>query len=643
MADDIVRKTGPEMGPAKDPTSPYYIYHPEHPRLADTVPSSITTPRISPQLPYAVAFLTGFHNRTQFMKMAMAARGEPALGRPLTPVEAAVLTRYTQVIRNGGEWAGILGMVTATAMGMRTDLWPMEGMIRSSLGMQPRESGWSPAPSETATPPPPPPSTTSSSSATSSSSSSSTTASSSGAAAAEASSSSEAAAAEASASQKPKWSFQTWTMSTIAEDPRLGSEAFKRILDKKAQLYQKLASYPPEHRGERGYRMSWTAFKINLSMERDLMRAQLVAQEKLVAQAKEALKEGEALAAAAGSEKEFPSDKGKSLMKQVKKLEVIRDETKMLIEEASAALAAMESRAEIKAPEVINPAEAKPSEASPFSRSQPRIPQPPPKGSPFVEWSVGAGESPWSRRAGGGFIRILTWAWLGKYIGSTLGLMFFVSRSRRLEAQDERLQEYNYDRMEYARYRAQQLERSMPKPASQPVPIERPKTPEGGARARAKEDTRFQEADTQSLGGLQDEAIDWGDFKLDESPATAPAQRVPLPRPGESSWDRARREQDGPQQPAMHEDSWAPREQQDRAVSNDSSSSSTWDRIREQASEAYGGGKRIPGESRVNETPTGESAWSRVGQQGKSESPKSREELQREFDSELEKEWRGGK
>ncbi|KAK6540351.1 hypothetical protein TWF694_009153 [Orbilia ellipsospora] len=622
MADDVVSNKRPQADPTKDPTSPYYIFHPEHPRLADTIPSSITTPKIGPQLPYPIAYVTGFDNRRNFMSLAMAARGEPALGRPLTPVEAAVLTRYTQIMRNGGEWAGFLGLVSAAAIGMRTDSWPMEGIIRSALGMRPRNSEGSSLSSN---------STASSSSAT--------------ATANAASSGSEAvAAAETTATQKPKWTFQAWAMKQTADDPQMGPKAFQEIMKKKGELYRQLVAYPPERRADMEYRMLWSSYKHNLSLERDFTRAQLDMQEKVLAQAREALKLSETMSTVE-TEKDAVLDK--SLAKHVEKLKVVRDETKVWVEEVSAAVAAMEARQEIKPVEVnpseikpveINPSEIKPSEIKP--RQQPRLPPPPPPATRLTQFF--SGDSAGTGRLYGvrDIFRVLTWAWVGKYIGSTVGLIFIISRSRRLEAEDERLQEYQYDRKEYAKQKAQHRETTLPKPAAQPTPIERPKSSDGG-RGGGREDTRYQETDTQSLGGLQAESIDWGDFKTDEAPA--PAQRVPSPRPGESSWERARREREGPQQPAMHEDSWAPQEQQDRAVSTAAGSSSTWERIREQASEAYGGGKRIPGESRVDETPTGESAWSRLGQQAKPETPKSREELQREFDAELDKEWKGGK
>ncbi|KAK6524497.1 hypothetical protein TWF281_011404 [Arthrobotrys megalospora] len=234
------------------------------------------------------------------------------------------------------------------------------------------------------------------------------------------------------------------------------------------------------------------------------------------------------------------------------------------------------------------------------------------------------------------------WAFFGKYVIGTIGLMWLTSGSRQKEIADERLQEYNYDRMEYAKVRMKEAatRRGLPVPPSQPQRQEAPGSDEDQGASRRPE--RFEPVDTQSLGGVQSESIDWGDLLKDDAPA---AQRqmsndpaLPPIRPGESAWDRARRAREGPQGPAMEEDRWAPQAQQDTAArTDDMANMSRWEKIRQQASEGYAGERRVPGEARDG----GESSGSFGGfgrKQRGQDRQKTKEELQREFDAQVDKE-----
>lgn len=241
-------------------------------------------------------------------------------------------------------------------------------------------------------------------------------------------------------------------------------------------------------------------------------------------------------------------------------------------------------------------------------------------------------------------IRAGTWAFFGKYVIGTIGLMWLTSGSRRKEIADERLQEYNYDRMEYAKLRMKEAvaRRGLPIPPT--APPQQPHHDDGG-ESGSRQPERFKSVDNQSLGGVQSESIDWGDLVKDDTPVIARQQSkdstLPPIRPGESAWDRARRAMEGPQGPAMEEDRWAPQGQQDTAPkTDDMASMSRWEKIRQQASEGYASERRVPGENRDGGDGPGSFGGFGRRQQGQ-DKQKTKEELQREFDAQVEKERRG--
>ncbi|KAK6506443.1 hypothetical protein TWF506_011353 [Arthrobotrys conoides] len=668
---------------SKDPASPHYLYHPEHERLSSIVPSEITSPSIIPALPSFIAYWTGMHGiydvpgRDSVSVLAMRRRAE-TLPRPFTQTEHAILSRYSKNLQNGSEYIGLLGLVGGAYQATRTEFWPMEESVRTMLGtIDTKESappsgfvypnGWGQKEGN---------------GAAGASSSSSTVDPKTGSA--------PTTATIGSPTNIPprtghfrvrgppmpriditKVSAEYLSGPRVAPTPPLMNYSLvsawyrwfymlqmppQGVVNFTTWQIKRLAKVPPERRDNnyrRVYEMTeWCIFRSReLALLRDIARRKMkINMDKRRARVNEytnPMAQDEILSLAKEFE-EFDKKMAGAREAWVKRTGAIAQE----IEAAVVARRALEEtptnwfgiKKEFK--KVIEDVKEE-EEADKKKRVE----------AGRAAGSQGNGEVPRKAvtirvdafKTVKEALRVGTWAFFGKYVVGTLGLIWLTSRTRGKEMADERLQEFNYDRMEYAKLKIKEAaaKRRLPvPPPSQPPPQQHGDPThgdEGGSGARRPE--RFESVDNQSLGGIQSESIDWGDFVKDDTPAVARQQSnnsvLPPLRPGESAWDRARRAREGPQGPAMEEDRWAPQEQQDKAPkTDDMANMSRWERIRQQASEGYGGERRVPGENRDGGDSSGSFGGFGGRQQGQ-DRQKTKEELQREFDAQVEKDRRG--
>ncbi|EPS40218.1 hypothetical protein H072_6016 [Dactylellina haptotyla CBS 200.50] len=630
--------------PERDPTSPRYVFAPEHPRLAEVYISSITTPGIWPQLPAFIGYFAsvgGLQGRERFLPSAMRTRAA-AVPRQLTPVEAAVISRYMENVRNAGEWFGLIGIIGFTMQGYRSGKWPFAGFWKTistpTAPGQPPPSGLV-YPIGVGQPP--------------------------------------EASPEAKPSTETKPSTEpnkaTWSHSDRSESaenrkiipkggpPRSGPLSFipavtrwllttepppSFMLKIEDKARQKVLSTPESEHGSFRYQKRLEWYNQMSSANKDVVRFWSHQREDMIKELREDLKRIEEPGNIRSEGQDRPQKTLQELKTLLGDLETYEAQRAEAVEAAAAASAEKSAAAEASSAAAKAASEAKP-EAKPEPRPQPHFQQEQarpgthPKLNEIPEfknakvYTINLGPLQALKET----LRLALWGITGKYLVTTAGMMYLLSQSRKKELADERLQEYQYDRMEYAKSKVQNEGRRAP--SNMPPPAPRPREPREPESPTAREDTRFQDNDQQSLGGLQPEIIDWGDIGREEAPALAPIQRAPQYQRNESAWDRARRERDGPQGPAMEEDRWAPQAQQDRAATTtDMNTLSTWERIRQQSSEGSSAEKRVPGESRDTSTPTGESAWAKYGR-GQDDSNKSKEQQQKEFDAQLEKERRG--
>ncbi|KAJ6258746.1 hypothetical protein Dda_6799 [Drechslerella dactyloides] len=604
--------------PEQDPTSPRYTFAPEHPRLADITPGSITTPALMTQLPAPIAFFTGLSGvagREFFFTQAMRSRAENA-GRPMTPVEAAVLSRYTRNILTGTEWIGLGGIIASTYWGYLSGRWPLESFWRNVLGGGGSNANSAPSPGSAVTQD-------------------------------AVSSLARYGAPSATLGEEISKTFKE-SFSKMAKTGEAGEELTKLLA-----ITEAMVDNLPEHkRTGFGYRMFLWRYKLLNYVDRkncDLIN--------------------EHIAARHGSR--GPQQEGNApqeLKPRIPYAELPREERLKLLEKYNPTIynafeqikaarlsgqahtdvrappaAAMPPRPEVHAPP---PPEAQPPPHHPDARPAPPPPPPPPgsaaepsrPGEPHPQNPkvrvITLTVNPFTGMRDA--LRLGTWAFLGKYMFTTMGVMYMTLRSRNLEEKDERLQEFNYDRQAYAKRRLQEemakSGRKLP-PSRTPMPP-RPLPTPAQHPADSDSDDQYQ-LDSQSLGGVQTETIDWGD--LGPQPEAVGKPDSPAP-PTESAWARARRGQQPSPLPAMEEDQWAPRSQDSTPPEAEGGSVSTWERIRQQASEGYGGEKKFPGESRAGEdayTGSGPGAGAQEAKQ------QTKEQAQREFDAQLEKERRG--
>ncbi|KAK6331669.1 hypothetical protein TWF718_002215 [Orbilia javanica] len=697
---------GPWAGlPAsKDPASPHYLYHPEHERLSSIVPSAITSPSITPALPSFIAYWTGMYNmygvrgRDSVFVVAMRRRAE-IIPRPFTQTEHAVLARYSQNMQNGAEYFGLLGLFGGAYWSTRTEYWPMEKTLRTmflpSQG-QPGATGSSPpsgfvypngwgqneaggttgAAAASSTPnsaASPTPTAGPTASPTTAQTAANTQASSTG-----------IPPSRLSGKFNPKALPIDITQITESylKGPRvqntspLLSYGFPLSFQRKLfmmpvppdfmvrfAMWQvaRLKAIPVEQRGSRMYEMYYDlaeesiirARSWGLTMDKTRTAAKFVYESELKKHREgpetEVRKEIEALA------KEIEAFEKQ--MVEAKK--VWQDKMSTLEREAEAEIVARRRPGAVASATIdgkwmgakqewkdLADAATKETEADQKRRPDPARPASfqthGASGPDIAKRTIVVQFSPVKSVMGA--VRAGTWAFFGKYVVGTLGLIWLTSGSRRKEIADERLQEYNYDRMEYAKLRMKEAAARRGLPGPPPQTQQEPRYGDD-SESGSRQPERFEPVDSQSLGGVQSESIDWGDLVKDDTPVITRQQTntsvLPPGKPGESAWDRARRAREGPQGPAMEEDRWAPQGQQDTAPkTDDMANMSRWERIRQQASEGYGSERRIPGESRDG----GDSAGSFGGfgrkQQGQ-DRQKTREELQKEFDAQVEKDRRG--
>ncbi|KAF3915219.1 hypothetical protein ABW20_dc0108536 [Dactylellina cionopaga] len=613
------------LSPERDPASPSYAFSPERESLREISPDSITTPGIIPPLPGFIAFFTGANGvlgRESFYVSALRHRCSLA-GRAVSPVELAVLSRYTRNIQYGTEWFGFLGIVAMTVQGYRSQKWPLEEFWKNVFGVgsnKPPPSGfvmphgWGqdagsapassstgsanhhPSPTSTSSPPPtlsPKPNTP-------------------------------------TLEGRPFASRMLVQVATSGAAPAI-------LLKLEAQMKEAASAYPEDQRNGLIYKTYKRLYDRIFMLNRRLERVGKLATQGFIAKLKEDAVRYEELAKRGEKGTAFYVNGAKEARSLLKEIEEI--EAKKAANAASApAPAATGSTATEAKPEAKPEAkfEAK-TEAKPEakftgqqSNFRPPIRELPRENSNFFLMKDA--------------LRMATWGYMGKLFFGSLGIAYMTMRSRSYEQKDERLQEYNYDRMQYARAK---IQNAADQRASVPVPS-RPSYPppssqeSSGGRSET-DDSRFQEEDTQSLGGLQTEALDWSGIQREDEPTGVPAAgRVPPSGPQESAWERAKRARDGPRQPAMEEDRWAPQVQQDRAPSTpDMDSLSTWEKIRQRGSEGYSGQKRVPGEARDSDKSGDSSFSSKSAFRQDNEGPKTKEDLQREFDAQLEKERQG--
>ncbi|KAK6345925.1 hypothetical protein TWF730_010265 [Orbilia blumenaviensis] len=681
---------GPWAGlpPSKDPASPHYIYHPEHERLSSLSPSVITTPPLTPALPAFIAYWTGMYNmygvrgRDSVYIVAMRRRAE-IIPRPFTQAEHAILGRYSQNMQNGAEYFGLLGLAGGIYWSTRTEFWPMEKSFRTMFGMKggaaPAEqfppsgfvypNGWGQkegggggnagsgagvgAGSGTGAPTGVPP---------------------------------ESAAAEGTtnnASGRPTRIQLEKITPEAMRGPQIEpvKATFNYSLSSRIQRWLYMAQCPPQLMINQIMKQKSRLDGVDPN-SRDTARYKIMRDriERMASGFQDFEKSPfnrieirKDVAEELKKVKELPAEL-EAVQLRVKELESLLkefDEFDRRLTEArktwtggaagtaGEAAASASSAASEAAANAARKAEFAEELAKAEAEARATLSQKAPESSshssgPSRPGAPGTGPPQFIRvyhfnpvRNLKDFIRAGVWGFFGKYTVGTLGLIWLTSRSRQKEIADERLQEYNYDRMEYAKVRMKETmsRRGLPIP-QQPQPQPEPRdSDDGGSGSSSRQPERFEPVDTQSLGGLQSEGIDWGDYVKDDAPAAARKQEngpvMPPLRPGESSWDRARRAREGPQGPAMEEDRWAPQAQQDTAVkTDDMANMSTWERIRQQASEGYGGERRVPGENR--DGGEGNTSFGGFGrrQQGQ-DRQKTREELQKEFDAQVEKDRRG--
>ncbi|EWC47920.1 hypothetical protein DRE_02802 [Drechslerella stenobrocha 248] len=573
-----------ELGlpPEKDPTSPNYVFAPEHPRLENISPASITTPTLTPRLPVVIGGFTGpVGPNDVFFIRAMRARGQ-SIGRPFTPVELAVLSRYTRNIQTGVEWVGLFGMAASAYWGFRSGLWPFEGMWRQAFGnksAQPQSQG----PIQPMGPGNNPVS---------------------------------ASSTEPSAPIKP---FSRAEFNAMKEEIKteLKSELWRTFKSNDVPgevrrvlvLHQAYLDTFPEHR-RRGisYRLNIGFYNIM-----DRFDKQICDNENAVQQA---------------IRRQQPTYEP---IIKIPISELSVEEQRKIMEKCfPATYRGAERMREVRA------------KIAELSSNQSGTPQPPGSQGEAERPKVGArpGASGVSSLSWREAFRLGTWAYVGKHLFVIFGVGVLAMRSRRLEEKDEQLQEFNHDRKNYARARfEEEMSRSrqrlpdqtgMPPhlpPRSAPPPTSQYPPTRGGGSTQDQDDS-------QSLGGLQPEAIDWGDFGKQEEATDAPSVRPPPPT--ESAWVRARRGEQS-QQPTMEQDQWAPRSQDPVPSAANTDNISAWDRIRQQASEGYGGERRMSGETKD----AGDRYAGPRDARGKEPKQKSREQAQKDFDAQLEKERRG--
>ncbi|KAK6497622.1 hypothetical protein TWF481_012027 [Arthrobotrys musiformis] len=702
---------------SKDPASPHYLYHPEHERLSSIIPSTITSPSITPALPSFIAYWTGMysmygvHGRDSVYIVAMRRRAE-LIPRPFTQTEHAVLARYSQNMQNGAEYFGLLGLVGGGYWATRTEFWPMEKSFRTMFGLQGGATGSEPLPPSGLVYPngwgqqkegggnagaPGTGSTTAAGPTAGTSSTVNQTVGSTSTAAPTAGNTTAPTniPSHSKAFGKPDPTIPRIDITKITADylrgPRVNPVAptfnYAWALNINRWMYmlqmppqylvgftmwqiRRLQAIPLEQRGNEYYKQRYELAEYSIRWARLLgqkvdrnrqgLRAEL--DEDMVKIRKGVIQQN--------------LDEAEALYKEVEEFDRRMAESRRAwLERTSAATAeieagiissknaaasaaasqkavpqnwnqlkesfknlAQEAKAEAEAEAQIERSKAEAARSAAFK----------PHGAPRVELPPGAIVFQFNPiKSIKNAIRVGTWAFFGKYVVGTIGLIWLTSGSRKKEIVDERLQEYNYDRMEYAKLRMKEAasRRGLPVPPSQQQQQEQEPHPgdEGGAGSRQPQ--RFEPVDGQSLGGVQSESIDWGDFVKDDTPALSRQSgndsALPPIRPGESAWDRARRAREGPQGPAMEEDRWAPQVQQDTAVkTDDMANMSRWERIRQQASEGYGGERRLPGEARDGGDNTSSFGGFGRRQQGQ-DRQKTKEELQREFDAQVDKERRG--
>ncbi|KAK6338053.1 hypothetical protein TWF696_001524 [Orbilia brochopaga] len=582
--------------PEQDPTSPHYAFAPEHPRLADIIPSSITTPSLIPQLPAAIAFFTGISGaagREFFYTQAMRSRAENA-GRPMTPVEAAVLSRYTRNILTGTEWIGLGGIMASTYWGYVSGRWPLESFWKNVLG-----GGGGSTANPTFSPGYRPPQDTPMNTGM-----------------------------YVAPSRAVAEEFSKTVNESISTLRRTGDAG--EGLTKLLAISEAMIDNIPENK-RKGWMYRLFVWRYKMLNYWDKRNCDNINQE---------------LAARRPPEGSTPQE----LKPRIPYAELPREERLKLLEKYNPTV--YKAFEEIKAKKISGQAPSIPEMPPPPPPPPPHADaHPPPPPSP--PGTTAEPTRPGEQQSQGPKVRVIrvtvnpfqsmretlrlaTWAFLGKYMFTTLGVMYMTLRSRTLEEKDERLQEFNYDRQAYAKRRLEEemakSGRRMP-PTRMPTPS-RPLPPPPSGGDGDVSDGQYQ-VDSQSLGGLQTETVDWGDLGPQQQEPVVPASPPP---PTESAWARARRGQQSPPLPAMEEDQWAPRSQDSTPGEADAGSVSTWERIRQQASEGYGREKRFPGESRNAEEVYTEN---RPGASAKDARQQTREQAQKEFDAQLEKERRG--
>ncbi|KAF3936128.1 hypothetical protein ABW19_dt0200422 [Dactylella cylindrospora] len=557
------------LPPEKDPTSPHYVFHPEHERLSGISLDSITTPSLTPRLPAPIAYMTGLSGpfgRETFFMSAMRRRCE-LLGRPMTPVEMAVLGRYTTNMQTGTEWAGFFGMTGCAVRGWVTGLWPLENLWREALGI--KKPGTGESPSDRIDP--------------KSGVGGNGTASPGG----------RGAAQTQELGSKGRLGFLGKTLAGDFSSP-FSREGMRNMVD---SMTSKLESIPEDQRETRQYKF--------LLKVRDSAKAQLEESERLMGlRRKEMIQDLESRLEYMKSMKEqyrheFAEKEMERMLEDLKKQEDVVGKVR---EAAEASGKAFEKTA----------ADA-------------------PKEAPVRRVVVAAEQDSLAglRTA----LRLGCWAVLGKYVFTALGITFLSMRSRGLEQRDERLQEYHHDKIQYARtILKEQMERArQPPDPTRQTGRGFPRQPLPPQRGSAGDTTPADDA--QSLGGAQSETIFWGDLDNDDSESSVDATSKPS-QTGESVWARARKEREEDQSPAERDRFSTP--QSESTTINDTGNMSTWERIRQQTSSGFGlgGDKRVPGEP----VRPGES-WS-IGNSDR-ERQLAKEQAQREFDEQLERERRG--
>ncbi|KAF3193734.1 hypothetical protein TWF225_009280 [Orbilia oligospora] len=693
------RETGPwaNLPASKDPASPHYLYHPEHERLSSMVPSAITSPYIIPALPGFIAYWTGINTmygvqgRDSVYVIAMRRRAE-LLPRPFTQTEHAILGRYSQNMQNGSEYFGLMGLVGGALHAVRTEYWPMEKSVRTMLGATGTAesappsgfiypNGWGQNEGGT-------------SAAGAASAATSTTNPTAGSASTAANSAESTIIPPRSGRYPPiDPPMPRIDVTKISEDylrgprvtppPPLMNYSWGTALQRWFYMLQmpphpmvnftmwqltRLRNAPPHQRDTDKYKQfyelverfilwsrDWALLRdrSRLKMKSDFDKERARAHEYTNPMAqKEIMTLGKEL------------DEFDKKMAEARKAWAERTAAAGEIEAAIIARRPLDPNAK-PAPLPRNWAETEEyqkalKEAKELDRAAMKERMESAR-SPSLQDN---GEAPRKTTAtattrSGNFkmikdaFRVGTWAFFGKYVVGTIGLIWLTSRSRQMEVADERLQEFNYDRTEYAKLRMKETaaRRGLPVPPPAPLPQQHGEPTHGEpthgdeGESGTRRPDRFESVDNQSLGGVQSESIDWGDFVKDDTPVVARQQsndsRLPPLRPGESAWDRARRAREGPQGPAMEEDRWAPQGQQDTAPkTDDMANMSRWERIRQQSSEGYGSERRVPGENRDGGDGSGSFSGFGRRQQGQ-DRQKTKEELQREFDAQVEKERRG--